>query len=337
MPDQIKVVVTIDISEKLLNRLRQLSPRLLVKQRICHSEEGAARALDPDTEILYTRYFPNYLEDGSKLKWIQYQAAGMEPYLESPIFQSDLTITNTSGAHAGPAAEFVVGMMVALARGFSQLLRDQVNRVWDPSHGPENELRGKIIGIVGYGSIGRQIARLADAMGMRILAVKRHPAQRRHQGFSWPALGDPEGLLPERFFAPSDLRKMLGEVDVLVITTPLIPETKNLIDEPELEKLKPTSYLINVARGGLVNMSALAKALREHWVAGAAVDVFEPEPLSPESDLWEVPNLFITPHVLAGRDNVLYDQRCNEIFAENLRRYLAREPLLNLVRRDLGY
>src|SRR5262249_48375121 len=159
----------------------------------------------------------------------------------------------------------------------------------------EVELRDKTLGIVGYGSIGRELARLTQALGMRVLAVKRSANDARDTDYVPVFPGDPHGLLPERIFAPSQLRTMVAESDFLVIIAPLTPETAGLIDEAELRLMKPTSYLINVGRGPLVNMTSLARALRERWIAGAAVDVFEPEPLGAESPFWEIPNLLITP------------------------------------------
>lgn len=337
MADRIKVVVTIDISEALLDELRRASPRLCIEQNLCDSEQDVARALSPGSEILYTRHFPSRLKKGSRLKWIQFQSAGIDYYLNHPVYQSSVIITTTSGAHAGPAAEFVLGLMIALVRNIPQLVQDQQRHCWNSSHSPEIELRGKTIGILGYGSIGRQVARLADALGMRILAVKRDPQERRDPGYLWLFPGDPEGTLPERIYPRSELKAMLKDVDFLVITAPHTRDTESVIGEIELQAMRPTSYLINVGRGPLVNMSALACALRERWIRGACVDVFEPEPLATSSEFWDAPNLLITPHVLASRDNLQYDKRCNEIFAENLRRFVAGEPLWNQVRKDLGY
>jgi phosphoglycerate dehydrogenase-like enzyme len=327
----------VDISEGLINQLGRVSPRLIIEQKHCRSEEETARVLRPDNEVLYTRYLPSHVPDGSALRWIQYQAAGIDCYLDDPVFQSDVMITTTSGAHAGPAAEFIIGVMVALARDFPQLVKDQEMRRWDSSHSHENELRGKTVGVVGYGSIGRQLARLCVAFGMRILAVKRDQADLCDRGFTALFPGDPEGRLPEKILPTSQLGSLVGEVDFLVITAPFTKQTLGLIDEAKLRAMKRSSYLINVARGPLVDIRALARALREGYIAGAAIDVFEIEPLDSSSDLWSLPNLLITPHVLASRENPRYDQRCNEIFAENLKRYLMGKPLVNLVRKELGY
>lgn len=337
MTHLVPVLVTIDISKELLCNLREVSPQLKIDQTYCNSEEAVTEAVGVETEVLYARHFPTRLQNGSRLRWIQYQAAGLDVYLNHPLIRTPVMITTTSGAHAGPGAEFVVGLMIALGRGIPQLVKNQSQHQWSPADAPEIELRGKTLGIVGYGSIGRELARLASALGMRILAVKRNVHDPRDADNLAVFPGDPNGRLPERIFPPAQVKVMLAEADFVVVAAPLTRDTAGMIGEDELRVMKPTSYLINVARGSVVTMTALTRALKENRIAGAAVDVFESEPLDSTSDLWELPNLLITPHVMASRANPKYDERCNGIFAENLRRYLAGAPLLNLVRKDAGY
>ena len=337
MTDLVRVLVTIDISKELLSKLSEVSPQLKVDQTYCKSEEAVTEALGVETEVLYARHFPTRLKHGSRLRWIQYQAAGLDVYLNHPLIRTPVMITTTSGAHAGPGAEFVIGLMIALARRIPQLVKNQSQHQWNPADSPEIELRGQTLGIVGYGSIGRELARLTSALGMRILAVKRNVHDLLVADSIGTFPGDPNGRLPERIFATAELKAMLAEADFVVVAAPLTRDTAGLIGEEELQVMKPASYLINIARGSVVTMTALTRALKENRIAGAAVDVFESEPLDSASDLWELPNLLITPHVMASRANPKYDERCNRIFAENLRRYLARAPLLNLVRKDAGY
>src|SRR5437660_6172175 len=192
------------------------------------------------------------------------------------------------------------------------------------------------LGIVGYGSIGRELARIArTAFGMTILACKRDASQRADSGYCPPGTGDPEGRLPEAWLPPARLPELLERSDVVVMAAPLTPATRHMIGAPELARMKPTAYFINVGRGASVDEAALARALAERRIAGAAVDVFAEEPPPAGHPLYRVDNVIVSPHVSGFLPS--YDDRCAELFAENLRRYLAGAPLLNLVDRARGY
>jgi phosphoglycerate dehydrogenase-like enzyme len=198
------------------------------------------------------------------------------------------------------------------------------------------EVRSAALGIIGYGSIGRELARLATAaFGMTVLACKRDPSQREDPGYAAPGTGDPEGRLPEAWFAPDKLRDMLRQSDVVVMAAPLTPDTERLIGAAELAAMKPSAYFINVGRGATVDETALAAALRERRLAGAALDVFATEPPPAGHPFYALDNVLLSPHVSGFLPS--YDDRCAGLFAENLRRYLAGAPLLNLVDRARGY
>ena len=331
MTGPLRVLVTIDIASSLIEDIRRVSPRVLVEQRVCQSNDEVAEAITAGVEVLYSRHVPPFPGPDSELKWIQAQSSGTDRFLGNPLVGSHVMVTNTSGAHAVPGAEFILGLMIALARGFPQLGIDQSAHEWRPEHSPEIELWGKTVGIVGYGAIGRQVGRLADAMGMRVLAAKGNPEERVQTGFNMPGVGDPEGRIPEKVYGPTQLGEMIADVDFVVLTLPRNPGTENLVDEAVLGRMKPTAYLVAVARTNVVDLDALVAALRKHRIAGAALDCLEPPP-APDSPIWDTPNLFITPYISASRANPSYDARCNEIFIGNLKRYLAGESLLNLAR-----
>jgi phosphoglycerate dehydrogenase-like enzyme len=196
-------------------------------------------------------------------------------------------------------------------------------------------VRGKTIVIIGYGTVGRETARLATALGMRVLAVKAHPETLVDASFREPDTGDPEGRLPERVTGLDQLGELARQADYVVMTLPLTPATDGLIDEHLLRQLPQHAWLVNVGRGRVIDEGALIDCLTHQRIAGAWLDVFATEPLPPESPLWTLPNVTITPHISGGnRDSfrVLTDLCC-----ENLRRYLGGEPLLNMVRREFGY
>src|SRR5262249_50938984 len=191
------------------------------------------------------------------------------------------------------------------------------------------------LGIIGYGSIGREFARLAKTFGMSVLACKRDPSKRDDPGYALPGTGDPAGVLPDAWYAPRQLDQLLARADVVVMAAPLTRETEHMIGKRELASMKPSAYFINVGRGATVDEAALATALREHVIAGAAVDVFTQEPPPPGHPLYACDNVILSPHVSGFLPS--YDEKCVTLFAENLRRWLAGEPLRNLVDRAAGY
>jgi phosphoglycerate dehydrogenase-like enzyme len=197
------------------------------------------------------------------------------------------------------------------------------------------ELRASTVGIVGYGSIGRQIARLLREFGATILATKRDVMHPEDPGYTPENQGDVTGELVHRLYPPQALHSMLRECDFVVVTLPLTRETRHMIGATELAALKPTAYLVDISRGGIVDQNALVTALRERKLAGAAIDVFEQEPLPADHPLWKFPNVILTPHI-AGI-TPYYDQRAVKLFAENLTRYLAGLPLYNRFDPSRGY
>ncbi len=198
------------------------------------------------------------------------------------------------------------------------------------------EVRGATLGIIGYGSIGRELARIAkSAFAMTVLAGKRDPSRRADDGYCLPGTGDPEGALPDEWLGHGQLDSLLARSDVVVLCAPLTAETRGLINAEALRRMKPSAYFINVGRGASVDEAALARALREKRIAGAAVDVFEQEPPPAGHPLYGLDNVIVSPHVSGFLPS--YDEKCSVLFAENLRRYRAGEPLLNLVDRARGY
>ena len=192
-----------------------------------------------------------------------------------------------------------------------------------------------MVGIVGYGSIGRQVARLLQPFGATVLATKRDARHPEDNEYTPEGMGDPSAALVQRLYPAEALRSMLKECDFVVITVPKTPATFGLISTQELAMFKPTAFLIDVSRGGIVDHEALIHALRERKVAGAALDVFPEEPLPPTSPLWKFANVIITPHI--SGNTLQYDQRAAELFAINLLRYLTGQPLYNRIEPERGY
>jgi len=337
---QVQVLSTMRFTDDLLAQLCGVSPTLHISQQTCHDadEVGAALAAHPDVEILYTFHLPhNALESAPGLRWVQLHSAGVNHILDHPIMEHEIDITTVSGIHATPIAEYVFASLLAFrwrVPMWTQCQREArwpSNR-WDLYARPE--LRESTLGILGYGSIGREVGRMGRAFGMRVLALRRSSGHAK-EGFRLEETGDEAGAVPAQFFPPDKLHEMLSECDFVVIALPLTPKTERFVGEAELHAMKPSAYLVNIARGPIVDEQALIKALDEGWIAGAGLDVFEREPLPDDSPLWTMENALISPHVAGFTPR--YDERAAAVFGENLGRYLSGKPLLNLVDKTRGY
>jgi phosphoglycerate dehydrogenase-like enzyme len=270
---------------------------------------------------------PEQFKLAEKLRWIHAPTAAVHQLMFQELVKSDVALTNAHEVHGPVVAEHVIALIFALAKKIPQATRLQQKRIWGQdaiwNEGPRpHEIGGATLGLIGLGSIGRRVARMASALGMRVIAVREHPEKEK-----------PEGVAAA--YAAAQLNELLSQSDFVVMAAPLTEATRGLINADRLAAMRPDAYLINVGRGPQVDESALADVLRNHRIAGAALDVFEEEPLPAESPLWELENLLITPHT-AGLTEKLW-QRHYALFSENLRRYLAHEPLLFVVDKSRGY
>jgi phosphoglycerate dehydrogenase-like enzyme len=316
--------------------LREISPRLNIQQHYPKVPDKAWQTAD----VLFTFGSVPEPQQAPNLKWVQLVSAGVEHVKEQPIVtEGDVMVTSTSGIHATAIAEYCLGMMLAWEYNLPRLLDDQRELKWREkryeAYAPRH-LRGQTVGIAGYGSIGRELARQADALGMTVLASKRdvmHPADR--DSYREAGTGDPEGEIPERIYPSETLGTMAKDCDYLVILTPLTESTHHMVDETIFSAMKKSAVIINVARGSVIDEQAMIQALEKEQIAGAILDVFETEPLPPESPLWQMENVIITPHI-AG-NSARYHEKATAVFAENLQRYINGKDLLNLLDLDRGY
>lgn len=330
------VLVTMPFDDAQLGRLRAVSPELRVTR-------ADARTADySKADVLYAGAPPRELTRAPRLGWVQLHMAGVDALAAHPLYtQTAIPLTTTSGVHAATIAEYAITVLLALAHRVPTMVEWKQRGGWPPDaeRWPlfvPAEVRGATLGIIGYGSIGRELARIAKtAFAMTVLACKRDPAQRADTGYAAPGTGDPEGRLPDAWFAPDQLRELLARADVVVMAAPLTRESTRMIGAAELRAMKPSAYFVNVGRGATVDEPALAAALRERRLAGAALDVFAQEPPPAGHPFYALDNVIVSPHVSGFLPS--YDDRCSELFAENLRRYLAGSPLLNLVDRARGY
>ncbi len=276
------------------------------------------------TEVIFGWRLPlNLLSRTPRLRWVQGFGAGVDLLAgKTGLLQSDIMVTNASGVQTTAMGEFTLYLMLTLAKKAPRFLSNQTARRWERL--VSSELNSKTVGIIGLGRIGGEVARLGRAFRMRVLALRRSVTRREKEV---------SGV--DELFPHNELLQMLPECDFVVLTVPLTPETRGLIGEAELKAMKPTAYIINVARGPVIKQDVLIQALKEGWIAGAALDVFETEPLPRDSELWELPNVVITPHIAGNTER--YTTVVTELFCENLRRFLTGEELLNLVDRERGY
>jgi phosphoglycerate dehydrogenase-like enzyme len=280
-----------------------------------------------DTDI-YVGFWarPELFRQARKLRWVHATAAGVSQLLQPEFVESGAVLTNARGVNADPIGDHTLGVMLAFSRHLPSAWRYQRERrwaqqqIWDEKPRP-GELAGQRLLLVGLGALGRAIAVRARAFGVKITALTRSGR-------------DPEGLSDE-VLGPERLDDALAEADFVVLAAPETTETRRLIDARRLALMKPSAYLVNVARGTLVDEAALAEALRCGRLAGAALDVAEHEPLAPESPLWEMENVLITPHV-ANASERLWERQW-AILKENLERWFAGRELINVVEKQRGY
>lgn len=335
----IEVLVTIPFSEALISQIANLSGAINVTAISAQKAGEISAEIWARTEILYTGNVLPEPEQVPALRWIQFHFAGIDRYIDEPVIKkAGMQVTTLSGAAAPQMAEHVLTMMLALSRKLPALITSQKKSEWPKDRFERYapfELNGKTIGIVGYGSIGRQVARLLQPFGVKILATKRNAMSTRDEGYIVEGLGDPQGDLVHRLYPAQALKSMLKECNIVLVTTPLTRETEGLLNAAAFAVLKPDAYLIDVSRGGVVNQDDLIDALKSGRLAGAALDVFPEEPLPVSNPLWHMASVIITPHISGG--SLHYNERAAALFIENLRRYLANQSLYNLFDPKRGY
>ena len=328
--EHIHVLSTMSFPDEWLDRLRAISPRLVVAQHSAATPGAVPPEILRRAEVIYTgEVFPDHAL-APRLRWVQLDTSGADHVARTPVWRSDIALTTLNGVAPPTMAEYALMMMLAFAHHLPLMIAHQARADWPGDIERRRlftprELRGATVGIVGFGSIGRELGRIAHAIGMRVLALRREPAVGQGDG-----LYEPDGL-----YGPDGLAEMLPHCDYVVLIVPYTAATHHLIGRAALRSMKPAAVLVNMARGGVVEETALIEALRTGWIAGAALDVFEEEPLPADSPLWAMPNVVISPHVAGLTPHYL--ERVIELFGENLCRYLAEEPLLNRVQRERGY
>ena len=335
----LEVLITVRFDEAHLEKLKASVPDIHIHAIPTRRFDDVPVDIRQAIEVLYTASaFPPSQEEVPRLRWIQLHSAGANHLPDWLKTQERIVITTASGIHAVPMAEYTFMSILAWLRHLPTLLEYQRRTEW-PASGWEvfaaYELRDMTMGILGYGSIGREIGRLAHAFGMRVLAMRRHGGTKEDRGYVVPGTGDPEGVIPAAWYTPDRLLEMLPLCDVVVNVLPLTPETYHMVNAKAFAAMKPGAYFVNIGRGATVDEAALVRALQEGRIAGAGLDVFEKEPLPPKSPLWKMKNVILSPHISALTHR--YRDRAMDLFITNLRRYLKGAPLLNRFDPQLQY
>ena len=274
-----------------------------------------------DTDIFFGFCSEDIFPHLSNVKWVQASSAGMDKHMYPNMRQSDVILTNAAGLYGTHVADQAFALLLGLTRGIHHFVRNQDNHKWGGSKSPMIEIDGFIIGIVGLGGIGMQMVKRAKGFDMHVIAVDAYRTEK------------PENV--DELMPMDKLADMMSRVDVVMIACPLTEETRGLINAENLSVMQPTAYLINVARGPIVNEADFIEVLQAGKIAGAGLDVTEVEPLDKESPLWDMDNVIITPHAAGGSQHRMH--RITEFFLDNLERYLNGEELKNIVDKQLGF
>ncbi len=313
----LNVLIFINLEERLLAQIRAVDPR--VRVTVAAGQPGIPALAGPAEVMVGWKVPREAIQHAPGLKWIHSTGAGVDDVMVPEVFEREIVITKSIGIHP-PLPEHVFAFILAFERRLHIAVRRQLQRRWDRAAVLGGDVAGKTLGILGVGTIGREIAAKAAAFNLRVVGTRRTPV---------PTPG------VERVLPPDGLPEVLRESDFVLVALPLTPETRGLIGEREFQMMKRTAVFMNIGRGPIVQEAALIRALREGWIAGAALDVFEREPLPSDSPLYDFENVIITPHVSGASPR--YMDRAVPLFCENLRRYLRGEPLLNLVDKARGY
>lgn len=310
------------IQEHHIARIKQVIPGVEV---IYAAEAGELMAKTADADVLVT--FPyvagiaDFCQHAPGLKWVHGVVSGVDGFMKPEIKDLNIRITSTKGIHGMPIADHVLAYIFSFLRSFSQFKEYQRNKVWGEAiYSSCDETFNKTVGIIGVGNIGLYLAKKCKLLDFRVVGLKRNPI---------------ESEWLDKCYANAEIEEFLGECDFVVAVVPLTSETKNMIGERELRMMKNSAFLINVARGGVIDEQALIDALQNNVIAGAGLDVFSQEPLPSSSPLWDMPNVILTPHSAA--QSPFYNDRANEVLIENLLRYYNDQELLFEVDKSRGW
>ena len=318
MSDSPQVLVLSNVNDPQLSMLERIPHR--VAQNVEQAAQSAAQAQaflhwSGPRDLLHAAFVAN-----PRVQWIHSRSAGLDSVLFPELVESPVPVTNGTGVFSQSLGEFALAMILYFAKDFPRMLRNKAAHRWEVFD--VDEISSQTVGIVGYGDIGRAVARRAHAMGMKVLALKRHPPSA------------PDALI-DRFYQPVDLHAMLAQCDYVVASAPLTHETHHMLSSAQFAAMKAHAVVINVGRGPVIDQAALVQALTEKKIRGAGLDVFEKEPIPEDDPIWNFENVFISPHT-ADHTRDWLDQAM-QFFLKQYDRFRTGQPLENIVEKHLGY
>ena len=324
-----KAIIDIQVKPEALHRLQAL-PGMHVE---CIGPSNEAREMPSklirDADMLVCLMPPKNHAEMSALKFIQVSSAGYAQLYALDLVRRGIRACNARGVYDTTIAEWSMAMMVNLARDLRGMIRNQERGHWERAPRFATEIRGRTVGIWGYGGIGRETARLAKTLGLTVHVLVRRGIGSRDGAYRVPGTGDPDGKLPDRVFITGQEQEFLRELDFLILSMPHTPANTGIIGERELRAMKPGAFLLNPARGPLIQEAALLKALEEKWFAGAALDTHFHYPMPPEHPLWRLPNVIMTPHISGSEMGPHFVDRMWDIVLHNAQNLLTGKPLWN--------
>ncbi|MEO6909275.1 MAG: D-2-hydroxyacid dehydrogenase [Abditibacteriaceae bacterium] len=324
-----KILIDVEIHQAGLERLKELQDVEVECVAPALEVRVLPTKLIADAHLLFCTFPPSNLAEMKHLEVIQIGSVGYEQLSGLGLPQKNIRACNARGAFDPTIAEWNMAMMINLLRDLRGMIRNQGLGIWDRDARFQSELRGLTVGIWGYGGIGRATARLAKAFGMKIHVLTRNGVRPRENTYLVPGTGDPQGEIPDQIFSYDEKDEFLASLDFLILAVPQTPQTEGIVGQTELQMLKSSAFVLNPARGPLIQEAALLQALRENWIAGAALDTHYHYPMPADHPLWRFPNVIMTPHISGSGESPHYLERVWNIFITNVDRHLNGEPLLN--------
>lgn len=324
------ILIDMPLYKPVLSDLRKISDlEISVVDRPEEVERNLPEDLIKGCNILFCTSLPQNFSLMDQLKLVQISSTGYSHVVGKGLRNKEIKVCNARGIFDVPIAEWNISMMINLNRGLRKLIQNQEDKIWDRSARFQKELRNLTVGIWGYGGIGRETARLSKALGLKVHVMTKGGIRIRKGIFSVSDTGDPIGELPDRIFTLVEKKDFLKNLDFLIVAMPLTLENTGIIGLAELKSLPSTAFILNPARGPLIEEKALLKALRENWIAGAALDTHYYYPMPQNHPLWTMENVIMTPHISGSTLSTYFLERIWYVFSQNVHRLKNNESLVN--------
>jgi phosphoglycerate dehydrogenase-like enzyme len=328
------VLIDLMIDPACVERMRRLSDVTIHHLDTSHAPQSRPSDLLRQINVLMSKHPPKNFNDLTVLEYMQLATAGFDHLSHLRLSPRQFTVCNARGAFDTAIGEWCAAMMINLTRDLRGMIRRQDRGQWERAGVFQQEVRGKTVGLWGYGGIGRETARVSKALGMTVHVLSRSGVKPRRDDFIPPETGDPEGKLPDRVFLSEQRTEFLSSLDFLILAMPRTRTTTGLIGEADLRALPRTAFVLNPARGPIIQEQALIKALSESWIAGAALDTHYYYPMPAEHALWKFPNVIMTPHISGADKSSRYPALIGQLCLENLTRFQEGRTLLNVVSKE---